>query len=233
VLRADALVGVTKPIVDDLRARFGVEAKLITNGFDPDETGDQAGQPIVDNERHSLIYTGRLAAAGRSVEPLLAALRALKDSDSSTARRLEVVFAGPLTHEEKVLLSAPDLDGLVRTVGQLDRERVRALQHSADSLLVVAEGLSARSVATGKLFEYLGASRPILVLGKDTEAARIVTEARAGISTSATDAVAIAKALRVLVDAPPPPPAPGAVERYAYPRLAAELADVIEGVRRH
>ena len=68
----------------------------------------------------------------------------------------------------------------MRWVGALDRNQTLALQRRADTLLVLTEGASGPSVATGKLFEYLGAGRPILVLGEGTAAADIVRSAGAG-----------------------------------------------------
>ena len=98
------------------------------------------------------------------------------------AGKLEVVFAGSVTEEERALLGAPDLVELVRFVGWVERPRALALQRAADTLLVVTEGAGRRSVATGKLYEYLAASRPILVLGDETEAGRIVTETGSGLA---------------------------------------------------
>jgi glycosyltransferase involved in cell wall biosynthesis len=230
VKSADAVVGVTEPIAADVRDRFGVNAAVITNGFDPEEAAAGGTEVLLDRDRHSLVYTGRLAVAGRSLEPLLGALRSFKD-EPQLLDRLEVVFAGPLTREEQVLLGAPDLAGTVRTVGALSRAEAHRLQRSADSLLVVAEGVSSRSVATGKLFEYLGAQRPILVLGKETEAARIVEQTRAGLATSATDPDAIARALRSLLDGVSDvEPDAAAVNRYSWPRVAERYAALIESV---
>ena len=127
--------------------------------------------------------------------------------------------------------SADDLSEVVKILGWLNRPEVLALQRAADSLLVVTEGPSRRSVATGKVFEYLNAKRPILVLGEGTEAARIVLEAGAGIATSATDPTQIEAALRsLLTDAPSVDGSDRALERYTYPRLVARLAEVIEEV---
>jgi glycosyltransferase involved in cell wall biosynthesis len=222
---ADAVVGVTKPIADDLRARFGVRTELITNGFDPEETAPADADGLLDPERHSLVHTGRMAVALRSPKPLVAALR----SDAELAEKVELVFAGPLSDEERDVLAAPDLEGSVRAVGSLDRSRSLALQRAADSLLVITEG-HRRSVATGKVYEYLAAARPVLVLGEETDAARIVTETGAGFATSAEDPKAIAAALRRLVDSPPEPAQPEAVESYSYPVLAVRLAELIEDV---
>ena len=116
-------------------------------------------------------------------------------------------------------------------VGWLERPRALALQRAADSLLVVTEGPSRASVATGKVFEYLGAKRPIVVLGEGTEAARIVADAGAGIATSASDPDEIADTLRrVLADTPKVDGRNEVLERYSYPRLVERLAALIEEI---
>jgi glycosyltransferase involved in cell wall biosynthesis len=229
--KADALIAVTEPIAEDLRRRFGARVELITNGFDPEEAVDSRADGLLDPGRHSLVHTGRMAAARSSPEPLLAAIRQLKTEAPAVSERLEVVFAGPLSAEEQELLGAPDLDGHVRSLGQLPRPRALALQRAADSLLVVTEGSRRRSVATGKLFEYLAAGKPVLVLGEETEAARIVTETGSGFAASATDPTAIAAALRRLVEASSTdPPSTKNISRYSYPELAERLSALIEDV---
>ena len=227
--RADAVVGVTKPIADDLRERLGVRTELITNGFDPEDVTAPDADGLLDPNRHSLVHTGRMAVALRSPKPLIASLRTLRASAPTLAERLEVVFAGPLSDEERELLAAPELEGTVRALGSLDRPRTLALQRAADSLLVITEGRR-RSVATGKVYEYLAAARPVLVLGEETDAARIVSETGAGFATSADDPDAIAAALRRLVESPPEAAPSAAIESYSYPELARRLADLIEDV---
>jgi glycosyltransferase involved in cell wall biosynthesis len=229
--RADGVVAVTAPIVDDLRLRLGLSAELITNGFDPDEvaTRTDGRDPLLDGTRHSFVHTGRMAVGGASPRPLLDALSLL---DAAASQRLEVVLAGPLTADELELAGAPGLEPLVRVVGSLDRKRALELQRAADTLLVVTEGTTRRSVSTGKLFEYLAAGRPILVLGEETEAARIVAETRTGTATSATDPAEIAEALTQATEAATPEPDPAVLERYSWPALAAEYAALIESVCR-
>jgi glycosyltransferase involved in cell wall biosynthesis len=227
--RADALVAVTEPIAADLRDRFGARVEVITNGFDPEDEGREA-EGLLDDSRHSLVHTGRMAAARSSPKALLEALRRLRHDEPELAARLEVVFAGPHSAEERDLLAAADLDGLVRTVGALPRSGALSLQRQADSLLIVTEGARRTSVATGKLFEYLAAGRPVLVLGEETEAARIVEAEGAGLATSATDPASIAAALRRLLTEPLTGAETEARARYAYPELATRLADLIASV---
>jgi glycosyltransferase involved in cell wall biosynthesis len=86
-------------------------------------------------------------------------------------------------------------------------------------------------VATGKLFEYLAADAPILVLGEDTEAARIVRETGAGPVTSATDPALIAAALAELVAHPIRMGDASAVAAYAYPEVARRYRELIEALQ--
>ena len=86
-----------------------------------------------------------------------------------------------------------------------------------------------RGEATGKLFEYLGAERPLLVLGERTEAARIARDAGAGLVAPADDPGEIARALeRLASGALPAEPAPRA---YSYPEIASRFAELVELAR--
>jgi glycosyltransferase involved in cell wall biosynthesis len=223
--RADRLVAVTAPIADDLARRLGRPVAVITNGFDPEEA--VAGEDgLLAPDRHSLVHTGRAGVSGRSPRALVEGLAELRRRWPETADRLEVVFAGPATADERRLLADERLGGMARSVGMLDRPRALALQRAADSLLVIAQGASARSVATNKLFEYLAARRPVLVLGSESEAARIVAETGGGIAAD-DDPGAIAAALRRLVAGDVQARGVG-LERYAWPALAERFEREIE-----
>ena len=227
--RADRLIAVTAPIAHDLAERLGREVAVITNGFDPEEVEEDA-QPadeLLTPGVHSLVHTGRAGVSGRSPRAFLDALLVLRQQWPENAERLEVVFAGPTTLEEREMFADERLGGMVRAVGVLERPRTLALQRAADSLLVLAEGASGRSVATNKLFEYLAAGRPVLVLGEDSEAARIVRDTRGGVAVPLGDPKQIASALRRLVAGELRPGASG-IERFAWPALAERFEREIE-----
>jgi alkanesulfonate monooxygenase SsuD/methylene tetrahydromethanopterin reductase-like flavin-dependent oxidoreductase (luciferase family) len=89
-------------------------------------------------------------------------------------------------------------------------------------------------VATAKLYEYLLAARPILVLGEDNAAADIVRRTGTGVVTAADDPTRIARDLERLVSGAPEVGGDGReIERFAYPELAARLAgevrELLEG----
>lgn len=227
---ADRVTAVTEPIARDARERLGARhATAISNGFDLEELDALAGDPppgLVDPAKHTLLYTGRLAYVKRSPGPLLAGLRALKASDPATAAKVEVLFAGPLQDDERAQIEAPDLAGMTRVLGSLDRTTTMRLQRAVDTLLLITTGNPSE---TGqKLFEYLAADKPVFVVGDRTEAARIVTEARAGSAAPLEDPEGIAAALADLVHGRTDIAPEGIAQRFHYDALARELEAEID-----
>jgi len=222
--RASLAVGVTEPIATDLRDRLGTTAVTVTNGFDPELAGDwREEHPLVSPDRHTLVHTGRMAVMGRSPRPLLDAVLGAEDLHD----RLEVVFAGALTAEERELIEAPALEGIVRWAGSVEPEESLRLQRAADSLLLFPEAARQGHVP-GKLYEYLATGKPILAVGTGVSA-DMAAEAGVGASAPADDRAGIAVALRELVERPRGNGRrPESVERFAYPRLAERYAEQIE-----
>jgi glycosyltransferase involved in cell wall biosynthesis len=222
---ADRAVAVTEPIARDLR-----EAEVVTNGFDPEETGAADATGLLDAGRFSLVHTGRLIASGDSARTLLEGALELRRRRGGGSQQLEVVLAGATSEAQDRMLVDPRYAEVARPVGVLDRPRALALQRAADALVVMAAGMPGRpstSVATGKLFEYLAAERPVLVLGERTEAARIVARAGVGVAASENDPGSVADALEQLMDAPPARDRE-AVRAYAWPALAERYEGLIE-----
>jgi glycosyltransferase involved in cell wall biosynthesis len=229
--RADAVLGVTRPIVADLRERLAIDAQLVPNGFDPEETGHEDRRKVaglLSDSRHSLVHTGRASVSERTPETLYAAIRSMLAADQSISGRLEVVFAGPLSAEEQRALADPELSRIVRAVGSLDHGAALALQREADSLLVIAGGPRERSLATGKLFEYLTTGLPILVIGEGSEAARIVGDTGTGFAVQAESPAAIAAGIERLMRGAGTTPDADAIARYSWERLAGQVGELVD-----
>lgn len=228
VRRADAVLAATRPIAEDFAARLGVAAHHVPNGWEPMSADGGATTSLLEPGRVNLVYTGTLSGGwGRDPRPLLAALRELGD-EPEVARRLRLVIAGRLSEREAALLD--ELGGpLVRHVGMLDREAAQALQRGAAGLVLITSRNP--SEATGKLFEYLGAGRPILALAEGNEAARIVTETRTGLTVAPDDEAAIAAALRRAAQgALAAAHHPVGLEPYTYPGPALAVERIVEEV---
>jgi glycosyltransferase involved in cell wall biosynthesis len=228
---ADVITVVSRPAGDDLRDRLGLDPVLVANAWDPDLEADldddEAVTALLDTDRTSLVYTGRFGSYGRDPAGLVAGIRELARDDPSSAERLELVIAGPVTDDERRLLEADVSPARIVLVGTLPRQGAVALQRSADALLLLAD-IRRSQLANLKLFEYLAAGRPILALAEGTEAGRIVRDAGAGDVVASNDPAAIRDALRRLVAGELSAPDPDAVRRYTYPAAAERMAEVVE-----
>jgi glycosyltransferase involved in cell wall biosynthesis len=226
-LAAEVVVGATPPIADDLAQRLGARAHWIPNGWDPAAADDdERPSPMPAGAGLTLVYTGRMSGLlGRTPEALLRALKLLQSTPSIS--RFRFVHAGPLTAEDRSLIERTGVSEMVEHLGSLDRASALALQRSADVLVLITSRHS--SEATGKLFEYLAAGRPILALAEGNEAERIVQETRTGVVVPPDDVDAIADALRRAARGELERDyAPRGVERYSYPGLAEEAVEAIE-----
>lgn len=229
---ADRVIAATRPIAADLSERFGVEPRWIPNGWDPrlEDGVTESTAPSVRADRFTLVHTGSLSnAPRRDPGALFEAIARIVESDPRTASRLELVLAGPLSDSDARLLGATNLDDVVRYVGFVPRSAAVALQRRADALVLLAgEGVSP---ATSKLAEYLAAELPIVVLGRSSEAARVVAETGTGVVVDADDPVAIEGVLRrAVVGGLPNVSSVPRPEEFRYPLPAEWLAEEIESL---
>lgn len=225
--RADEIVIVTEPLADDLRARLDLPVDVITNGFDPDDEAAARGAAAPTTPgKLTLAHTGGLGPR-QTLRPLLEALAQLGDEDPTVRDRVELVLVGQTTHDQRALYAHPRYAPFIRCEGFVPRPVALALQRTADLLVLVTSGVR-RGEATGKLFEYLAAGRPILAFGEGNAAAQIVRGAEAGEVVAVDDPDGAARVVRRLLDGTLPRPPPGARDAYAYPALAARYEQVLE-----
>jgi glycosyltransferase involved in cell wall biosynthesis len=234
---AERVIGVTRPIAVDAKARLGARAAYVPNGWDPEL--DRPPSPscieeverLLDGERVNLVHTGGLSAPrglGRDPRPLFEALKRLVARRPEVAARLRVVLAGTLSPEDELLLSEVGSGIPVEHVGSLARDTALALQRKADALLLLTSPTHI-SHASGKLFEYLTAGRPILGLASGNEAARIISETSTGITVHPSDVDGIVRSLEQVVDGTLIDAyAPHGLSRYIYPGPAVEVAELVE-----
>jgi len=225
---ADVVITVSRPAAEDLRARLGIAASFVPNGWDPAlvDAGAQSSGVSLDPDRVSLVYTGRFGSYGRDPTALIDALALIASESPDAAGRLELVVAGPLTDAEAKLLSRDVSPARIVRAGSLARERSIALQREADALLLIAHPTRTQLLNI-KLFEYLAAGRPILALAAGTEAGRVVEEI-GGETVRADDPESIAAALRRLAARELAAPSPESVGPYTYPAPAEGMAAAVE-----
>lgn len=223
--RADLVTTVTPRLTEDLTSRLGARAVTVTNGFDPAETvsASSDGARLLSADRHSMLYTGSLYPA--RFAPFAHALATVLRDRPELADRLEVVIAGP-RWEGVADVACQERLASVRWEPSLPRPEVLRLQRQADSLLVLLEP-DRPGLVTTKLYEYFGATAPVLLFGPPGDAAEILADAGGGFSFAPT-AAGLASALDRLMAGDPPPEGVNGREAYTYPRIAERMAEQIE-----
>ena len=161
---ASALITVSEPLAESLRRTYRAPVSVVLNGYDAEHTPDTlpGGTPGVPLR---IVYTGNLFP-GRDLSPLLRALLLLGDDINDV--RVEIVGNRDTTlqaHYEQ-LAAQVGLGTTLRWLPAVSHREAMQVQRAADVLLLLtANDPAERGVYTGKIFEYVGARRPILLIG--------------------------------------------------------------------
>ena len=171
---ADAVITAVDVLSQDLKERYGLNnVYTITNGFDPDEFPYDPKEKC-SFRRYTVLYTGGLDSSRIGqfayAKPVLGEL--FREFET-----IDFVFVGKYKEYEKEFFAAfPN----VKVMDRQSRNKVIAMQRSVDALLLVTS--DDPSGTSGKLFEYLFAKKPIINLGRQNAAERIISETDSGLS---------------------------------------------------
>lgn len=176
------VVTVTETWRELMASVTGKPTILSMNGFDPDDFSAPVSADANAAEPLSILYAGSLYQEKRDPSPLFEALSAMGDAACQFKVHFYTAEPGYLSD----LVSSRGLDDIVILHDPVPREDIARLEQESDVLLLLRwDHPSERSVIAGKLFEYIGAGRPILSLGAtDGEAADIIRENRLGEVTN-------------------------------------------------
>ncbi|MGZ4300812.1 MAG: glycosyltransferase family 4 protein [Gaiellaceae bacterium] len=178
---ADAVVAVSEPIADEVRAFDPVgEVRVIPNGCDFD---DFAGLEYRSGERFRFTHTGSFFGK-RDPRPFLSALAA-SGLDDVVAR-----FAGDFKAADREWVEELGLGDRLELLHYLPHRESLELQRDSEANLLLLPEAAGRGkvVPSGKIFEYLAAERPILAaVPTDGAAADLVRETGAGVVVAPDD----------------------------------------------
>lgn len=174
---ADAVVAVSPLVRDDFVAATRTPVHLITNGYDPDDYQ----QRVEPDGFFNLTHTGLFAADGNP----LVLWKVLADKvreDALFARMLRLRLVGKTDVQVLEAIRAAGLGDQLVDLGYRDHQTAVREQLGASVLLLpLRQEPEYRATLPGKLFEYLGARRPVLGIGQtDGAMARILAETGAG-----------------------------------------------------
>jgi len=233
---ADLVTAVNSEILEDLRDLHPnvnrSKLHLISHGYDPE---DFTGTSKPDPDYFTIAYTGTFIN-NRSPRTLFEAVKLLRKQNIPGLDKLRIVFAGSHRESDLALVKEFGLASLVRFTGYLTHQKSIKILTGADLLWLVMGPEETANVTPGKLFEYLGAARPILAsIPKHGAAAAIIRQTGAGLVLAPDDHQGLADAIASLVRSwashkPLHCGRPGIVKRYDRRRIAGHLASTLDGI---
>lgn len=161
---ASSLITVSAPLAQQLGALHNKPVAVIPNGFDDEDF--RSIQPNPDPERFRIVYTGGIYPGKRDPSSVFVGLALWRSAHPDLADRVEIHFVGASPQALSELAIGHGVQNQVFFHPPCANVEALRWQVSADALLLLEwDDPSAKGVYTGKVFEYLGARRPILATG--------------------------------------------------------------------
>lgn len=179
VLRdCDVAVMIGEGMKDVFPAEFRPKMQVITNGYDEGDF-DRGLKPQTDKFR--MRYVGNLFS-NQNVAALWKAIAELRAENSEFKTDFELELIGKADSAISESITANGLDNCTKYVSFIPhQEAIARMQTSSLLLSVIPEVANNKLIITGKIFEYMGAGRPIFLIGPtDCDAAVVVADSQSG-----------------------------------------------------
>ena len=177
--RATRLTTVSEPMREELEHRHRKPVTVLYSGFEAAEFPPPGPRAAGDARR--LLFAGTLYGK-QDLTPLLRALAQGRREGWLSPERLEVNFIGRLSDRAALEADRFGVADFVTTSEPIPRDQLLRLMVDADALLLPSLHDTDRNALPMKLFEYIGAKRPIIVFGPGEHlAASLVAEHGLGL----------------------------------------------------
>jgi glycosyltransferase involved in cell wall biosynthesis len=185
---AAGIVTVSEPWAEVYRETFCRPTVVVYNGFDADLLPSDEPVGAVDRPDLRIVYAGGIYAGYRDPSPLFAAIA----GDPSLRTRVTVEFWGTDPKDIEPMIARYNIGDAARILPRVSHAESLRQQRQADVLLMIQwNDPKEAGNLPGKLFEYLGARRPILGIGYEKGvAAQIIRSRGAGFFSSDVEAIA-------------------------------------------
>jgi len=178
VKMADAVVVVSGGMCDEFKLLHPKRLELITNGYDASDTETEMAEP---DSFFSLSHIGTLNAA-RNPKTLWKVLSELCSENPEFKSDLKIKLIGKTDFSVLEDIKTKQLTRNLIKIDYVTHNEAIKLQLSSQILLLLINNTeNAKSILTGKFFEYLGSKRPILAIGPtDGDVANVLKNTKSG-----------------------------------------------------
>jgi glycosyltransferase involved in cell wall biosynthesis len=153
--------------------------QVITNGYDESDL-DRMRRP--EKGKFRMRYVGNLFS-NQNVPALWAAIAELRKEPTDFARDFELELIGKADAAIVDSITAYGLQDCTKFAGFIPHQKAIARMQTASLLLsVIPQVANNKLIITGKIFEYIGAGRPVFLIGPtDSDAAGVIRDSRSGM----------------------------------------------------
>lgn len=176
---ADAVTVISQGMAADFNRIVSRNYHVITNGYDEDDFRNIEDHPIHDKFR--IAHIGSLVKT-RNPVVFWQALKELIHENPDISEKIEIALTGNVDISVKESVKEFGLEKVVVYQEYIPHaELYQEFNKTAALLLLINDTPNANLILTGKLFEYLGAKRPIICIGPtEGNSAKILMETKAG-----------------------------------------------------
>ncbi len=176
----------------------------IPNGFDSNDYPEHDIAKRAErkaNPKFTITYSGSLYGP-RNPKVFLEAIRSLIRSGAMDKTKVHLRFVGRFGPDIHEMLDADDVAPMIEKVGYVPHKQAAELVAASDALLLIVDDTSTvDEIVPGKVYEYLGAMRPVIALAPPTGAiGRLLIETKAGRSAAQSDVGGVAEIIRMYYD---------------------------------
>ncbi len=178
---ADQIVVVSELMAEEFRSKTNRPVDVITNGYDPDDF-EIPDNLLRKDQFFSIVHTGSLNDRRNHPELWESIAKLRKElPEFKSACRIRLIGKNDISVRKSIELNG--LDECTEWVDYMPHAEIIAEQKSASVLLLSINNYGAeengffspKATLTGKLFEYLAAQKPILMIGpEDGQAAEVL-----------------------------------------------------------
>ncbi len=195
-------------IRDDVRGKYpeipASKFVHIPNGFDsadfPEhDIGNRAVR--VRSEKFVITYSGSLYGP-RNPKTFLEAIRKLIASGAVEKEKLHLRFVGRFGPDIHEMLDEADVASMVEKIDYVAHSRAVELVQDSDALLLIVDDTATvGAIVPGKVYEYLGAMRPLIAFAPpDGAIGELLKETNGGKAIAQSDADRAASYIKTLYD---------------------------------
>ncbi|HKK74109.1 MAG TPA: glycosyltransferase family 4 protein [Saprospiraceae bacterium] len=198
--RADQVVVISPSMQTEFVALApNANITTITNGYDP---ADFQERPEVLDPEFSICHIGSMNK-DRNPVLLWQALQNLLSEDPQLKEKLKIRLIGKIDHSILQSIDSFGLNSYLEKINQLPHQEVlQEMQRSQVLLLAINNTPNAAGILPGKMYEYMGAQRPILAIGPpQKDAGKILRKTGAGIMHDYQDLAGIQASLKEMFQA--------------------------------